>query len=120
MVRQANIDDIDTINDIFLNVVLWMKEKKLKQWRFRDLNWEKIPFDITDFYICFDKNSTAVGFLILSPKDINNIWNEWGFSTSLYVYKLAVNREYAKQAFQRILPERSIITIFAYTAKLSG
>lgn len=99
MVRQANIDDIDTINDIFLNVVLWMKENKLKQWRFRDLDWEKIPFDISDFYICFDQKSTAVGFLILSPADINNIWNEWGFSTSLYVYKLAVKREHAKQGF---------------------
>ena len=46
MVRQANIDDIDIINDIFLNVVLWMKENKLKQWRFRDLDWEKMISDI--------------------------------------------------------------------------
>lgn len=99
MVRQANINDIDKINDMFLNVVLWMKENKLKQWRFRDLDWGKIPFNITDFYICFDPKSTAVGFLILSPLDINNIWNEWEFSNSLYVYKLAVKREYAKQGF---------------------
>lgn len=99
MVRQASIDDVHIINDIFLNVVLWMKRNKLKQWRYHDLDWENIPFNITDFYICFDNENTAVGFLILSPTDINNIWNEWGFSNSLYVYKLAVKRERAKQGF---------------------
>ena len=99
MVRQATIDDINIINGIFLNVVLWMKENKLKQWRFRDLDWERMPFDITNFYICFNQKDDAVGFLILSSLDINDNWNNWGFPNSLYVYILAVKRMYAKQGF---------------------
>ncbi len=103
-----------------------MKENKLKQWRFHDLDWEKIPFDVTDFYICFDLKEAVVGFLILSPLDINNIWGKLGISNSLYIYKLAVKRERAKHGFSSELinfskhfAERSVSTIFAYTAKLS-
>lgn len=99
MIRRANIKDINMIEDIFFNVVLWMKEKKLKQWRFHDLDWNKIPFNINDFYICFDDTNNAVGFMILSPNDINNVWNKWTFSNSLYIYKLNVKREYAQLGF---------------------
>lgn len=99
MIRQAKIDDTNLINDIFIDVVLWMKRNYLKQWRFRDLKWGKGPFNIEDYYICFDHKNNAVGFLILTPYDVNNIWKKWNLSRSLYVYKLTVKREYAKLGY---------------------
>lgn len=99
MIRQATIEDIPLISDIFFNVVLWMKENHLKQWRFRDLEWEKMSFNIHDFFICFDHKNNAVGFMILSPHDITTVWNTWQLSHPLYIYKLAIKREYAKLGF---------------------
>lgn len=99
MVRQANSEDTNIINDIFLDVVLWMQKNKLKQWRFHDLDWDVIPFNIDHFFICFDHENNAVGFMILSPYDISNAWNKWELPRSLYIYKLAVKRKYAKLGF---------------------
>lgn len=109
MIRRANYADINLINDIFLDVVLWMQANKLKQWRFHDLDWNIIPFNINDFFICFDCENNAVGFMILSPYDISNAWNKWEFPHSLYIYKLAVKREYAKLGFSSELLDFSKI-----------
>lgn len=99
MVRQANTNDIPLIENIFYDVVFWMKEKRLKQWRFKDLDWAKLSFSVNDFYICFDKKNNAVGFVILSSYDTNNVWNKWHLSSCLYIYKLAVKREYSKLGY---------------------
>ena len=73
MVRQAGTNDIPLIEKIFFDVVIWMKKNRLKQWRFSDLDWEKLSFSVKDFFICFDKEKNAVGFVILSSYDMNNV-----------------------------------------------
>lgn len=99
MVRQAGTNDIPLIEKIFFDVVIWMKKNRLKQWRFSDLDWEKLSFSVKDFFICFDKEKNAVGFVILSSYDMNNVWSKWHLSNCLYIYKLAVKREYSKLGY---------------------
>lgn len=51
MVKQANLDDKFVILEIFYDVVSWMHTYNLRQWRYRDLELDKIYCNIKNYFI---------------------------------------------------------------------
>ena len=74
MVRQGEKKDIYDIQEIFYESVDWMHDNHIRQWDYGDLKLIFSTFDRKDFFLCFNSQSKAVGFMILSFKDVNNCW----------------------------------------------
>lgn len=104
MIRRATKKkDLTIINEIYFDVVQWMKINNLRQWRFKELNLLYSLFDLSDFFLCFNSENKAVGFMILSNYDISHCWYKSNLKGALYLYKLTVKREYAKMGYSKKL-----------------
>mgnify|MGYP002073350211 CR=1 FL=1 len=84
MVRQGTKSDANDIQEIFYESVNWMQNNHIKQWHYEDLNALYSMFELKDFYLCFSSENKAVGFMILSTKDIKNCWTKFSLKNSMY------------------------------------
>lgn len=104
MVKQANKNDIPIIEEILLDVVMWMKKNGLQnQWNEDNIKWNSLSKDyqIEDFYIVYE-NKLPIGCMALTDLD-KKYWPEISKGNSLYVHKLAVKRRFAGKGFSKEL-----------------
>lgn len=73
-----------------------MEKNHIKQWNYEDLDFLYSKFELKEFFLCFNSENKAVGFMILSEKDINYCWSKLQLESAIYLYKLTVKRIYAK------------------------
>ena len=99
MVRQGTKSDANDIQEIFYESVNWMQNNHIKQWHYEDLNALYSMFELKDFYLCFSSENKAVGFMILSTKDIKNCWTKFSLKNSMYLYKLTVRPSCTKLGY---------------------
>lgn len=104
MIRQANINDIQIIEDILLDAVIYLKNAGLEnQWNETNIKWKCLSKDykIEDFYIAYD-NDEPVGCMALTDYDFK-YWPEVEKGRSFYLHKLAVKREFAGKGHSKEL-----------------
>lgn len=99
MVRHGEEKDIKAIQEIFFDTVHWMKKNHIKQWNYEDLEALYSKFELKEFFLCFNSDNKAVGFMILSEKDINYCWDKLRLEGAIYLYKLTVKRIYTKLGY---------------------
>ncbi|MDR3597888.1 GNAT family N-acetyltransferase [Clostridium sp.] len=104
MIKQADENDILTIEGILIDAVIWMKKNKLQnQWNEDGIKWNSLSKDyqINDFYIDYQNGVPAACIAItdLDPK----YWSEIPKGKSLYIHKLAVKREFAGKGISKEL-----------------
>ena len=78
MIKQANENDIQTIEEILLDAVMWMKKSKLQnQWNEDSIKWYSLSreYQINDFYIDYQNGMPAA-----TKKSENN------YDMALYIW----------------------------------
>lgn len=108
MVRQGKKKDIYDIQEIFYESVDWMKDNHIKQWHYEDLKSIFSTFDWKEFFLCVNSQDKAVGFMILSIKDINNCWTKLSLKNCIFLYKLTVRPNYTKLGYSSELLEFAV------------
>lgn len=106
MIKQANENDIPTVEKILLDAVDWMKKNKLQnQWNENSIKWISLSkeYKITDFYINY-QNEVPVACVAINDLD-QKYWPEIPQGISLYIHKLTVMREFAGKAISKELIE---------------
>lgn len=96
MIKQADENDILTIEEILLDAVNWMKKNQLcNQWNENSIKWNSLSKDykISDFYIKY-RNEVPAACVALTDLDLK-YWPEIPQGRSLYLHKLTVRREFA-------------------------
>ena len=86
MIKQANENDIQTIEEILLDAVMWMKKSKLQnQWNEDSIKWDSLSRDyqINDFYIDY-QNGMPTAYIAITDLD-QNYWPEIPQGKSLYI-----------------------------------
>lgn len=108
MIRQGELKDISSIREIFYDAVSWMQHNHIKQWDYKDLDLLYSNFELKEFFICFNSENNAVGFMILSERDINCCWKKLQLDKAIYLYKLTVKRIYSKLGYSSELLQFAI------------
>ncbi|OPJ57911.1 GNAT family N-acetyltransferase [Clostridium oryzae] len=104
MIKQADENDIPTIEGILIDVVIWMKKNKLQnQWNEDNIKWNFLSKDyqINDFYIDY-QNGVPAGCIAITDLD-QKYWPKIPHGKSLYIHKLAVKREFAGKGISKEL-----------------
>lgn len=104
MIKQADENDILTIEGILIEAVIWMKKSKLQnQWNEDSVKWNSLSKDykIRDFYIDY-KNGVPTACVAITDLD-QKYWPEISQGKSLYIHKLAVKREFAGKGISKEL-----------------
>lgn len=94
MIRKAVEEDIDVIEDILRDAVLWMNVNNIPNlWNKENIRWNRISesYSINDFYIAYVGNK-PVGCMAVTDED-KTYWKDIEKGTSLYIHKLAVKQE---------------------------
>lgn len=104
MIKQADENDILTIEAILMDTVIWMNKNKLQnQWNEDSIKWNSLSkeYKINDFYIDYqnDVPSACIAITDLDQK----YWSEIPQGKSLYIHKLAVKREFAGKGISKEL-----------------
>ena len=96
MIKQADENDILTIEEILLDAVLWMKKSKMQnQWNEDSIKWNFLSSDyqINNFYIDY-QNGMPAACIAITDLD-QKYWSEILPGKSLYIHKLAVKRAFS-------------------------
>ncbi|RII33471.1 N-acetyltransferase [Clostridium chromiireducens] len=96
MIKQADENDILTVEGILLDAVIWMKKNKLQnQWNEDSIKWNYLSkyYQVNDFYINY-QNGVPAACIAITDLDLK-YWSEIPQGKSLYIHKLAVKREFA-------------------------
>jgi GNAT superfamily N-acetyltransferase len=104
MIKQANENDILTIEGILLDAVIWMKKSKLQnQWNEDSIKWDSLSknYQINDFYINY-QNRVPAACIAITDLD-TKYWPKISQGKSLYIHKLAVKREFAGKGISKEL-----------------
>lgn len=104
MIKQAEENDVFTIERILMNAVIWMKENKLhNQWNEDSIKRDSLSKDyqINDFYIYY-QNGVPAACIAITDLDLK-YWSEIPKGKSLYMHKLAVKREFASKGISKEL-----------------
>ena len=104
MIKQADENDILTIEGILIDAVIWMKKNKLQnQWNEDSIKWNSLSKDyqINDFYIDY-QNGVPAACIAITDLD-SKYWPKIPQGKSLYIHKLAVKREFAGKGISKEL-----------------
>lgn len=104
MIKQANKNDILTIEEILMDAVIWMKKNKLQnQWNEENIKWNSLSkeYEINDFYIDF-QNGIPAACVAITDLDLK-YWPEIPQGKSLFIHKLAVKREFSGKGISKEL-----------------
>lgn len=101
-IRKAKYTDINDIVNLHTSIVDWMSKTNLKQWYYNDIYRLLTIFQINEFFL-LEHDKDIIGFVIISQKDINSCWTNFATNKTLYLYKLAIKREYAKLGYSQEL-----------------
>jgi len=104
MIKQADENDILTIEGILIDAVIWMKKNKLQnQWNEDSIKWNSLSKDyqINNFYIDYH-NGVPAACIAITDLD-SKYWSEIPQGESLYIHKLAVKREFAGKGISKEL-----------------
>lgn len=104
MIKQADENDILTVEEILIDAVIWMKKNKLQnQWNEDTIKWNSLSKDyqINDFYIDY-QNGVPAACIAITDLDLK-YWSEIPQGKPLYIHKLAVKREFAGKGISKEL-----------------
>ena len=104
MIKQADENDILTIEEIMLDAVMWMKKGELQnQWNEDSIKWDSLSRDyqINDFYIYY-QNGMPEACIAITDLD-QKYWPEIPQGKSLYIHKLAVKRAFSGKGISKEL-----------------
>lgn len=102
MIRPAKKNDENNIRNLYYSTVVWMSENKLKQWRYRDIDFLFKTFKIEDFFI-YELKNELIGFIIASAENLFSIASNSSLYRTLFLYKLTVDRKYTKKGYSEEL-----------------
>ena len=114
-IKKATLHDIDSIEIILLDAVLWLKEKNIQNlWNENNTRWDilKKTYDISDFYIIFVDNEAA-GCMALTDVD-EKYWPDYQKGEAIFLHKMAVKRKFAGMNVSVVLMDY----VKEYAAKL--
>ena len=104
MIKQADNNDILTIEEILLDAVMWIQKNELQnQWNEENIKWESLSKDyqIKDFYIDY-QNGIPAGCMAITDID-RKYWPEIPQGKAQYIHKLAVKREFSGKGISQEL-----------------
>ena len=104
MIKQADENDILTIEEILLDAVMWMKKSKMQnQWNEDSIKWDSLSSDyqINNFYIDY-QNGIPAACVAITDLD-QKYWPEIPQGKSLYIHKLAVKRAFSGKGISKEL-----------------
>ena len=104
MIKQANENDILTIEEILLDAVMWMKKNKMQnQWDENSIKWDilSIDYQLNNFYIDYE-NGIPAACIAITDLD-QKYWPEIPQGESLYIHKLAVKRVFSGKGISKEL-----------------
>lgn len=104
MIKQADENDILTIEKILLDAVMWMKKSKMQnQWNEDSIKWNFLSSDyqINNFYIDY-QNGIPAACIAITDLD-QKYWSEIPQKKSLYIHKLAVKRAFSGKGISKEL-----------------
>ena len=104
MIKQADENDILTIEEILLDAVMWMKRSKMQnQWNEDCIKWKflSIDYQINNFYIDYE-NGMPAACIAITDLD-QKYWPEIPQGKSLYIHKLAVKRAFSGKGISKEL-----------------
>ncbi|MCJ8011908.1 GNAT family N-acetyltransferase [Paenibacillus sp. KQZ6P-2] len=107
---QAGPEDKEAVNALMVQAASWLKSKGSRQWNEllagEDRHGVADAIDRGDVFI-FKQDDMIAGMVILQQHASNwdrSLWGEEGHETSIYLHRLAINREFAgKQLGSAIL-----------------
>ena len=94
-VRQATLEDVETVSDILNEAASWLKQRNMKLWGEREISTKVVFSDIKSglFYIAFYENY-AVGVVKFETEDLV-FWSDIPHQDSAFIHRLAVRRNFA-------------------------
>ena len=104
MIKQADENDILTIEGILIDAVIWMKKNKLQnQWNEDSIKWYSLSRDyqINNFNIYY-QNGMPAACIAITDLD-QKYWPEIPQGKSLYIHKLVVMRKFAGKGISKEL-----------------
>lgn len=102
-IRRTTDVDIQTIEEIYADVVRWMDENGLHQWEMRNVAWAALSeyYQINDFYIAYEGAAPAA---CMACVDVDpSFWPDIPKGESLFLHKVAVKRSFAGQGISKQL-----------------
>jgi GNAT superfamily N-acetyltransferase len=102
-IRQASVDDIPSIEEIFLDVVNWLDSTGKPLWTKEQVSWQGLSqhYSAEDFYIAY-LDGEAAGCMVLVDHD-PVLWPDIQKGESLFIHKLAVKRSGAGKGVSNAL-----------------
>lgn len=95
-VRQATLNDLSAIFDIFYETALWLKKHNIKLWRDKETSIRLLRPDIQLglLYIAFYDNYPA-GVIKLHIEDLV-FWSDISYQNSFFIHRLAIQKNLAR------------------------
>ena len=114
-IRKMRTSDIHQIEKLLLDTVAWLNSIKKPLWKIEDVLWVNLSKQhaLDEFYVVEEKQVIIATFLLCDEDLI--YWRECGKGNTLFLHKLCVSREYAKQGVSQL-----IMDFFKSEAKRMG
>jgi GNAT superfamily N-acetyltransferase len=94
-IRQALLEDIDTISDILREAVRWLEETGMPMWRDKELLPESIAADVhSGLFFLAESDGETAGTIRFQLED-ELFWPDVAQHDSAFVHRLAVRRRFA-------------------------
>ena len=94
-VRQATLEDIETVSDILNEAASWLKQRNMKLWGKQEISTKVVLLDIELglFNIAFSEDCAA-GVVKFQTEDMV-FWSDIPHQDSAFIHRLAVRRSFA-------------------------
>lgn len=102
-VRQATLEDIQTVADILQEAALWLKQRNMTLWGEQEISARVVLSDIQLglFYVAFIEDC-AVGVVRFQTEDLV-FWSDIPHQDSAFIHRLAVRRNFAGGSVSKAL-----------------
>jgi GNAT superfamily N-acetyltransferase len=94
-IRQATLEDSDTISSILIEAAQWLEQRGIAMWRMQELKPERIAESVAEglFFVAEQDGETAgtIKFQLTDPA----FWPDVQEGDAVYIHRLAVRRRFA-------------------------
>ena len=103
VIHQAGVTDIPVIEAILKDVVCWMDDSGMHQWKHEDVKWNDLSkyFAASDFYIAYVDHTPAACMALVDYDP--QYWPDIPLGESLFLHKVAVMRDFSGKGISKAL-----------------